>query len=62
LFGDLDRDVDVEDVMTVASSWRCQLGDGCYDARYDLDGDGDIDVVDIMRVAARWGGRAALRK
>jgi len=57
LFGDLDCDceVDVADVMMVASRWSCQLGDDCYDARYDLDGDGDIDVVDIMQVAARWG-------
>jgi len=57
LFGDLDCDcdVDVADVMMVASRWRCQLGDECYDARCDLDSDDDIDVVDIMLVSARWG-------
>jgi hypothetical protein len=57
LFGDLDCDcdVDVEDVMMVASGWRCQLGEECYDPRFDLDGDGDIDVVDIMLVVAQWG-------
>jgi hypothetical protein len=57
LFGDLDCDcdVDVADIMKVASRWRCQLGDGCYDSDCDLDGDGDIDIVDIMKVAARWG-------
>ena len=57
LFGDLDCDcdVDVEDIMTVASKWRCQLEDECYDAHCDLDDDGDIDVVDIMLVAAHWG-------
>jgi len=38
----------------VASRWRCQSGDTCYDARCDLDDDGDIDIVDIMQVAAHW--------
>jgi len=39
----------------VASRWRCQWGDGCYNLLYDLDGDGDIDIVDIMLVATHWG-------
>ena len=57
LFGDLDCDcdVDVVDIMMVASKWCCQLGDACYDPHCDLDGDGDIDIVDIMKVAAHWG-------
>ncbi|MBC8422418.1 MAG: hypothetical protein H8E01_00145 [Chloroflexi bacterium] len=57
LTGDLDgdNDVDVEDVMLVANSWRCQVGDDCYDDRYDLDDDGDIDIVDIMMVVVHWG-------
>ncbi len=57
LTGDLDgdNDVDVEDVMLVANSWRCQAGDDCYDDRYDLDDDGDIDIVDIMMVVMHWG-------
>jgi len=57
LVGDLDCDcdVDVADVMMVASRWRCQLGDECYDVRCDLDDDGDIDIVDIMQVVAHWG-------
>ena len=57
LFGDLDYDgdVDVDDVMQVASRWRCKCGDACYDPRYDLDGDCDIDIVDIMKVVANWG-------
>ena len=56
LFGDLDGDCDVDivDIMMVASKWRCQSGDTCYDARCDLDGDGDIDIADIMQVAAHW--------
>jgi len=57
LFGDLDGDCDVDivDIMMVASRWRCQLGNECYDVYCDLDGDGDIDIVDIMKVAAHWG-------
>ena len=57
LFGDYDcdRDVDVADIMQVASRWRSRVGDTDYNPTYDLDGDGDIDVVDIMNVAARWG-------
>jgi hypothetical protein len=57
LFGNLDCDcdVDVVDVMKVASRWSCQREATCYDARCDLDGDGDIGIVDIMKVAAHWG-------
>jgi hypothetical protein len=55
--GDLDGDcdVDVVDIMLVASRWGSTAGDASYDARYDSDSDGDIDVVDIMTVAAHWG-------
>ncbi len=52
---DCDGDVDIVDIMLVASHWGCQQGDACYDARYDLDGNGSIDIVDIMQVAAHWG-------
>jgi hypothetical protein len=52
---DFDGDVDVGDIMLVASRWRCKCGAPCYDPLYDLDRDCDIDVVDIMKVAARWG-------
>jgi hypothetical protein len=50
-----DGDIDIVDIMRVASRWGCRLGDACYDPQYDLDGDGDIDIVDIMKVAAHWG-------
>jgi hypothetical protein len=57
LFGDLDGSgqVDVADVMEVASRWGMTDQDADWDARYDADGDGDTDVVDIMLVVARWG-------
>jgi len=50
---DNDGDVDVNDIMQVASRWRST--DPADIAKYDLDGDGDIDIVDIMFVAAHWG-------
>jgi hypothetical protein len=64
--GDLDRDgdVDIDDIMLVASRWRTSLAnpdpDGdpdtpSYDPQYDLDEDDDIDVVDIMLVVIHWG-------
>ena len=66
LFGDLDgdEDVDIDDVMLVASRWRtsCTKPDPDnnpdtpnYEAGYDIDGDCDIDIVDIMLVVKHWG-------
>jgi hypothetical protein len=50
-----DCDIDIVDIMLVASRWNTSVGDPDYDPAYDLDGDGDIDIVDIMKVAAAWG-------
>lgn len=57
LFGDLDCDCDVDimDVMMIASWWNSRVGDELYDPRYDFDADGDIDIGDVMTVATRWG-------
>ena len=57
---DLDRDgdVDVVDIMLVASRWNTKVGDVNYDARYDLNNDGKINIVDIMLEAAQWGWKA----
>ncbi len=38
--------VNVEDIMFVASRWRCRRGDSCYDERFDMDKDDDIDIVE----------------
>ncbi len=57
LLGDLDHDCDVDivDIMLVASHWNNSLGDEDYDPAYDLDDNGKIDIVDIMLVAVHWG-------
>jgi hypothetical protein len=52
---DCDCDVDIADIMQVASRWHTAEGDAKYDPLYDLDDDGDIDIVDIMLVAVHWG-------
>ena len=52
---DCDCDVDVTDIMLVASHWNTVQGEEGYDPMYDLDSDGDVDVVDIMIVASHWG-------
>jgi hypothetical protein len=41
--------------MAVASRWRCALGEYCYEALYDLNGNGLIDVVDITTTVSHWG-------
>jgi len=56
--------VDVADIMRVASRWRtsCENPDPDnnpatpnYDPLYDIDHDCDIDIVDIMLVVKHWG-------
>jgi hypothetical protein len=55
--GDLDGDcdVDIADIMLVASRWHTAAGDPDYDPLHDMDGDGNMDIVDIMLVAVQWG-------
>jgi hypothetical protein len=56
LAGDVDGDCDVDivDIMQVATRWNTSAGQAGYDVRYDLDKNGQIDIVDIMIVAAQW--------
>jgi hypothetical protein len=48
-------EVDVVDIMMIASHWNTSEGDSNYDATYDLDADGDIDTTDVMMVVVQWG-------
>ena len=56
-FGDFDCDcdVDVADILQVASRWRMTDEDPDWEAPYDLDGNGIITIVDIMLVVTHWG-------
>jgi len=51
--GDLDGncDVDIADIMLVASRWHTAVGDPDYPPLHDMDSDGNMDIVDIMLVA-----------
>ena len=49
-----DCDVDVGDIMQVASRWRCRSGDGCYKECYYIDKDGDVDEFDLGFLLANW--------
>ncbi len=55
--GDLncDCDVNIADIMLVASLWHTAAGDPEFNPDYDVDDDGGIDIVDIMLVAVHWG-------
>ena len=59
-----DCQVDIADIMEVASRWRLSAANPDpdndpitpnYETRFDLDKDGDIDIVDIMLVVVHWG-------
>ncbi len=61
---DDDGDVDIVDIMLMASRWNtsCENPDPDndpntpnYEARYDLNDDCSINIVDIMMVAVDWG-------
>ena len=59
---DLDGDVDIVDIMLVASRWHTAVGDPDYVAAYDLDSNDEIDIVDIMLVAVHWGESCGIDK
>jgi len=52
---DEDGDVDVTDIMMVASKWGAKKGDPEYSLTLDLNDDEAISIKDIMMVAAQWG-------
>ena len=52
---DEDGDVDVTDIMMVASKWGAKKGDPEYSLTLDLNDDGFISIKDIMMVASQWG-------
>ena len=51
---DGDRDVDIFDIVTMASAFGSTEGDLLYNQNYDLDGDGDIDILDLLIAAGNY--------
>jgi hypothetical protein len=56
VFGDFDgsRQVNIVDVMGVASRWGTRPGDAGYVAIYDLDHNGEVNVGDVQAIVAQW--------
>ncbi len=54
---DGDRDVDIYDIVTMASAYGSGEGDPAYNANCDLDSDGDVDIFDIVAAAGNYGER-----
>ena len=52
---DGDRDVDVYDIVLMASIYGVSKPDPLYDPNCDIDGDGDVDIYDIVAAAGNYG-------
>jgi len=57
ILGDIDgdHDVDIYDIVLIASSYGTEAGDPRYDVRCDLDGDEDVDIFDVVIAADNYG-------
>jgi len=51
---DDDGDVDIQDIMKVASTWNSKVDDDKYNSKYDFNKDNIIDIQDIMLISSRW--------
>ncbi len=54
---DGDKDVDIFDMVEIASVYGVKLPDSRYQPNCDIDGDGDIDIFDLVIAAANYGKR-----
>ena len=54
---DGDNDIDIVDIMKVASIWHKEKGDENFNPICDMDNSERIDIVDIMLVAIKWSIR-----
>lgn len=53
----VDGDVDIFDVVAIASIYGTAEPDPKYDANRDIDNDGDVDIYDIVIAAGNYGRR-----
>jgi len=52
---DMDRDVDIFDIVRMASVYGVKHPNPRYDPNCDIDGDGDVDIFDIVKAAVNYG-------
>ena len=52
---DGDRDVDIFDIVPIASAYGSAQGKPEYDPECDIDGDGDVDIFDVVIAASNYG-------
>jgi hypothetical protein len=52
---DADRDVDIFDIVRMASNYGVSKPNPAYDPNSDIDDDDDIDIFDIVAAAANYG-------
>ena len=57
ILGDMDSDYDVDifDIVRIATIYGVVKPDPAYDPNCDIDGDGDIDIFDIVAAASHYG-------
>jgi len=52
---DADMDVDIFDIVKMASAYGSNPGDPRYNANFDINCDGQIDIFDIVTIASFYG-------
>ncbi|UCD96139.1 MAG: YncE family protein [Candidatus Bathyarchaeota archaeon] len=52
---DGDKDVDIFDIVPIASAYGSSQGKPEYDPVCDIDGDGDVDIFDVVIAAGNYG-------
>jgi len=52
---DGDRDIDIYDIVKIASAYGAKRGESRYDANSDIDGNGEINIYDVVIATSRYG-------
>ena len=52
---DGDGDVDIFDIVIIASAYGTSIGNPAYNPNADIDGDGDVDIFDVVIAAGNYG-------
>lgn len=52
---DADEDVDIFDIVRLASAYGSETGDQVYDPNLDVNCDGNVDIFDVVMIAPFYG-------